>query len=65
MRIATAIVTAARGYGHDVLLLTQDEGASGLYRAAGTSLVDAIIVMDVETHDERLPALPRSDCPRC
>ncbi len=57
MRIATAIVTAARGYGHDVLLLTQDEGAGGLYRAAGSSLVDAIIVMDVETHDERLPAL--------
>ncbi len=57
MRIATAVVTAARGYGHDVLLLTQDEGASGLRRVAGTSLVDAIIVMDVETHDERLPTL--------
>ena len=24
MRIATAVVTTARGYGHDVLLLTQD-----------------------------------------
>ena len=57
MRIATAVVTTARGYGHDVLLLTQDEGASGLRRVAGTSFVDAIIVMDVETHDERLPAL--------
>ncbi len=57
MQIATAVVTAARGYGHDVLLLTQDEGVSGLQRVAGTSLADAIIVMDVETRDVRLPVL--------
>jgi DNA-binding LacI/PurR family transcriptional regulator len=57
MRIATAVVTAARRHGHDVLLLTQDEGVTGLQRVAGASLVDAIIVMDVETRDERLPVL--------
>ena len=57
MQIAAAVVTTARGYGHDVLLLTQEEGVTGLQRVAGASLVDAVIVMDVETRDERLPVL--------
>ena len=55
VRFATAVVTAARGYGHDVLLLTQDDGVAGLQRVTGASLVDAIILMDVEARDERLP----------
>ena len=59
MRFATAVVTAARGYGHDVLLLTQDEGVAGLQRVTGASLVDAIILMDVEARDARLPLLRR------
>jgi DNA-binding LacI/PurR family transcriptional regulator len=57
MRFATAVVTAARGYGHDVLLLTQDEGIAGLQRVTGAPLVDAIILMDVEARDVRLPLL--------
>jgi DNA-binding LacI/PurR family transcriptional regulator len=57
MQFAISVVTTARGYDHDVLLLTQDEGVEGLQRVAGTSLVDAIIVMDVELHDVRLPVL--------
>ncbi len=57
MQIAGAIVTTARGYGHDVLLLTREEGVTGLRRVAAASLVDAIIVMDVETRDVRLPVL--------
>jgi DNA-binding LacI/PurR family transcriptional regulator len=57
MRFATAVVTAARGYGHDVLLLTQDDGVAGLQRVTGASLVDAIILMDVEARDVRLPLL--------
>jgi DNA-binding LacI/PurR family transcriptional regulator len=57
MQFATSVVTEARTFDHDVLLLTQDEGVAGLQRVAGTSLVDAIIVMDVELHDNRLPAL--------
>ena len=63
MQFATAVVTAARGYDHDVLLLTQDEGTHGLERVAGTALVDAIIVMDVELHDPRLPVLRSLDRP--
>jgi DNA-binding LacI/PurR family transcriptional regulator len=59
MRFATAVVTAARGYGHDVLLLTQDDGVAGLQRVIGASVVDAIILMDVEARDARLPLLRR------
>ncbi len=57
MQFATSVVTAAREHDHDVLLLTQNEGEAGLRRVAGTSLVDAIIVMDVELHDTRIPVL--------
>ena len=57
MQFAISVVTAARACDHDVLLLTQDEGVEGLQRVAGTSLVDALIVMDVELHDARLPVL--------
>jgi DNA-binding LacI/PurR family transcriptional regulator len=57
MQFATAVVTAARGYGHDVLLLTQDEGVAGLQRVTGASLVDAIMLMDVEARDVRVPLL--------
>lgn len=57
MQIATAIVTAARGFDHDVLLLTQDEGVAGLHRVAGSAMVDAIVVMDVSAEDQRLPVL--------
>lgn len=57
MQFAISVVTSARGYDHDVLLLTQDEGVEGLRRVAGAALVDAIIVMDVELHDPRVPVL--------
>ena len=57
MQFAASVVTRARHHDHDVLLLTQDEGESGLRRVAGSSLADAIIVMDVELDDPRLPAL--------
>ena len=40
MQFATSVVTAARQYDHDVLLLTADEGSDGLRRAAASSLVD-------------------------
>ena len=57
MQMVISAVTTARAFDHDVLLLTQDEGAGGLERVAGSSLVDAIIVMDIEMHDVRLPVL--------
>ncbi len=57
MQMAISAVTTARTYDHDVLLLTQDEGVGGLERVAGSALVDAIIVMDIELLDVRLPVL--------
>jgi DNA-binding LacI/PurR family transcriptional regulator len=59
MQFVTAVVTAARIYHHDVLLLTKDEGTAGLERVAGATMVDALIVMDVERDDVRIPALGR------
>ncbi|GAA4632240.1 LacI family DNA-binding transcriptional regulator [Actinoallomurus vinaceus] len=63
MQMVIAAVTTARTYDHDVLLLTQDEGVGGLERVAGSALVDAILVMDVEMHDVRLPVLRSLDRP--
>ncbi|MEU4626670.1 LacI family DNA-binding transcriptional regulator [Actinoplanes sp. NPDC023801] len=57
MQFATAVVTAARSYNHDVLLLTKDEGTAGLERVAHSTMVDALIVMDLERDDVRIPAL--------
>jgi DNA-binding LacI/PurR family transcriptional regulator len=59
MQFATAVVTAARAVNHDVLLLTKDEGTAGLDRVARSTMVDALIVMDVERDDLRIPALRR------
>lgn len=55
-----AISISARSRDYDVLLLAASEGAAGLQRV-GRSLCDAIIVMNVQTRDERVPvaaALP-------
>ncbi|MGW0821536.1 LacI family DNA-binding transcriptional regulator [Streptomyces sp. NPDC002845] len=63
MQFAVSVVTAARRHDHDVLLLTQEEGENGLRRVADTALVDALIVMDVQLHDPRLPLLRALDRP--
>jgi DNA-binding LacI/PurR family transcriptional regulator len=63
MRCAMSVVTTARRYDHDVLLLTQEEGEEGLRRVADTALVDALIVMDVQVEDARLPLLRSLDRP--
>jgi DNA-binding LacI/PurR family transcriptional regulator len=63
MQFAVSVVTAARGHDHDVLLLTQEEGEEGLRRVADSALVDALIVMDVQLHDPRIPLLRTLDRP--
>ncbi|MFE7842094.1 LacI family DNA-binding transcriptional regulator [Streptomyces sp. NPDC057474] len=63
MQFAVSAVTTAREHDHDVLLLTQEEGEEGLRRVADTALVDALIVMDVQLHDPRLPLLRTLDRP--
>lgn len=56
MQFVAGVVTAAREHDHDVLVLTQDD-PTGMDRVAGSSTADALIVMDVEAEDARLPAL--------
>ncbi|MGW0757642.1 LacI family DNA-binding transcriptional regulator [Streptomyces sp. NPDC002814] len=63
MQFAVSVVTTARRYDHDVLLLTQEEGEEGLRRVADTALVDALLVMDVQLDDPRLPLLRSLDRP--
>jgi DNA-binding LacI/PurR family transcriptional regulator len=57
MQFVAATVNRARTFENDVLLLTKDEGPEGLRRVAGSSLADALIVMDVETAEPRVPVL--------
>lgn len=52
-----ALFTAQRSTEPPVQL-TQEEGDEGLRRVADTALVDALIVMDVQLHDPRLPHRP-------
>jgi DNA-binding LacI/PurR family transcriptional regulator len=49
------IASCARAEDHDVLLVTADEGSEGLTRLAGRALCDAIVMMDIEAHDARIP----------
>src|SRR5437763_12546231 len=49
------IARSARANDHEVLLVTADEGSAGLRRLAGRALCDAIIMMDVQARDERVP----------
>jgi len=57
MQLVTAVVTAARRFDHDVLLMTADEGPDGLRRIAASAMVDGVLVMDVEMTDARAPVL--------
>ncbi|NBM19410.1 LacI family DNA-binding transcriptional regulator [Streptomyces sp. GC420] len=63
MEIAIAVATTARTHGYDVLLLTGEEGPAAVRRVTGSGLADAMILMDVELEDERLPLLRESDRP--
>ncbi len=63
MQFVAATVAEARGYDYDVLVLTKDEGPEGLRRVAASSIADALIVMDVESADPRVPVLQSLDRP--
>ena len=62
MEFVAGVVTAARTFDHDVLLLTQED-VQEIDRVAARSLADAVIVMDVESQDARLPSLRALDLP--
>ena len=61
MEIAIAVTMAARQYGYDVLLITNDEGPDGVRRVAASGLADGVVLMDVELEDERIPVLRELD----
>ncbi|GAA1968116.1 LacI family DNA-binding transcriptional regulator [Catenulispora subtropica] len=63
MEIAMAVTTEAREFDQDVLLLTKDEGTGGVRRIAGSGLADAMILMDVELDDDRIPVLRETSTP--
>lgn len=62
MQIVAGIVTEARALQYDILLLTSDD-ASGLGHAARASMVDALLVMDVESDDPRIQTLEHLGVP--
>ena len=62
MEIVTGVVTQMRARGYDILLLTGDD-ANGLERVARGSMVDALLVMDIESDDPRIAALTQLDQP--
>jgi len=49
------LAASARKQDYDILLVTADEGPSALTRLAGRSLCDAIVLMEVEAADPRIP----------
>lgn len=62
MEFVTGVVQAARTHNYDVLLLTQDD-ATGIDRVSSGSMVDAIIAMDIEEDDPRIPLLAQARQP--
>ncbi|MFD4636091.1 LacI family DNA-binding transcriptional regulator [Lentzea sp. NPDC058436] len=63
MQFVSSIVGAARDRDYDVLLLTNEAGPGEAHRVVARSMADAIIVMDVESADPRVPELRAVDAP--
>lgn len=63
MEFVSVIATTARQYDHDILLVTEDEGAAGLRRVVGQQVCDGLILMQVEGEDERLPVVRALNVP--
>lgn len=63
MEFVSVIANTARQYDHDVLLVTEDEGAAGLRRVVGQQICDGLILMQVEGEDERLPVVRTLNVP--
>ncbi|MHA7987467.1 LacI family DNA-binding transcriptional regulator [Rathayibacter sp. CAU 1779] len=62
MEVVTGVVAKARTRGYDILLLTNDD-PRGMERAANGSMVDALLVMDIESDDPRIGVLSRLEQP--
>lgn len=62
MQFVRSVTTTARTFELDVLLLTKEEDA-GLRRVSEGSLVDGLLVLDVEAEDPRIEVLTALDRP--
>jgi DNA-binding LacI/PurR family transcriptional regulator len=60
MEIAIGVVTKARGYGYDVLLMTNDEGSEGIRRVASSARADAVILTDIGMEDDRIATIAQT-----
>lgn len=63
MRFIQVIASESRRKGHDILLVTDDEGASGIERVVGEQICDGLILMQVETDDPRIPVVRELEVP--
>ena len=63
MRFVTAVVSAARQQGMNVLLVTADQGAAGLRRVADGAVADGFLMMGVDLDDERVAVVRELGCP--
>jgi DNA-binding LacI/PurR family transcriptional regulator len=63
MEFVASVAGAARMHGQDMLLLTENDGPAALQRIASSATADALMVMDVEADDARLPVLAALDRP--
>ncbi|MET9000242.1 LacI family DNA-binding transcriptional regulator [Amycolatopsis sp. NPDC004169] len=63
MEFFSAAAGAARESGFDLLLVTDDDGTSGLHRVTSAALADAVIVLDAGDDDPRVPVLLASGRP--
>lgn len=62
MKFVRSVTTTARTHDLDVLLLTKEEDA-GLRRVSEGSLVDGLLVLDIEADDPRIDVLTALDRP--
>lgn len=63
MEFFSAAAATARELHFDLLLVTREEGTSGLHRVLSGALADAAIVMGIEGDDPRVPILLASGRP--
>lgn len=59
----TTITSAVRRCGYDILLVTTDEGPSGVQRVINTALCDGLFIMEVLSNDPRAALIASADIP--
>ena len=63
MVFVRTIAREARRHGYDILLVTAQEGADGIRRVVRTGVCEALILMEVDRHDERIAPVLASGLP--